>query len=277
MTERPKPYIGISGVINTDQQYYLMDQFIWQGLDEPPCDRRIALGVKAVHKTQFLDIENKYGTEWYPVGEEAFAGALDDGGIAALRVAQTYLDADHVYDGEYRKKFIDRIRRRGKAWLNAIQFDMLPWHEDTSLLPFVEQVKNETGLTVLLQAHGESMRQLGPDKIVRELGRYAHALDYVLFDASHGKGVRMNADALKPFLHAGYNSDELAHTGFSVAGGLNAEVVRQDLPDLLQDYPDISWDAEGQLHPVRDDGTRPVDMNLATRYLEASREVLAGV
>jgi len=272
-TERSNPYIGISGVIS-GQQKYLMSQFAQADINTLPGDRRIAFGVKTTHKTQFLDQINKYGSEWYPVGEEEFSNALEDNASSEVRVAQVYLEPEFVGDPDYRKAFIDRICQRGKAWLNAIQFDMLPWHSDDSLLPFLEQVKDETGHTILLQAHSEAMQHLGPNGIAKKLGQYAHALDYILFDASHGKGVRMNASALKPFLEAGYNSHELSRVGFSVAGGLNADAVREDLPLLLEDYPDISWDAEGQLHPVQKNGTRPVDGKLAFQYVEASVEVL---
>ena len=276
-TERPNPYIGISGVVDSYQQYYVMDAFIYEGLDEPPLDRRLALGVKAVHKTQFLDIENKYGRDWYPVGEEGFSQALDGSGPPDLKVAQAYFDADYVHDEEYRDEFVQRIRARGKAWMNAIQFDMLPWHEDESMLPWLERLKDESGLTILLQAHGEAMSELGPEGVARKLDRYAHALDYILFDASHGKGVRMDTEALLPFLEAGYASGELSSVGMGVAGGLNARVVREDLPAIVERYPDVSWDAEGQLHPMRGDCTRPIDMSVAKKYLEASREVLEKV
>ena len=97
-TERPQPYVGISGVVESGSdephmQDWLMDQFVWQELEreDDPRSHQLALGVKAVHKTQYLDIENKYGREWYPVGEAEFVKALDDDGMKALRVAQIYL------------------------------------------------------------------------------------------------------------------------------------------------------------------------------------------
>lgn len=273
MTERPQPYIGVSGVTNTRQQQELLDQFNKVGLDE---HRLLALGVKATHKTQFLDQENKYGNDWYPIGEEAFTEALEPQSHS-LHVAQAFLDPEYVSDSTYRNEFVERIRRRGAKWLDAIQFDMLPWHTDESLLPFVEKVKYETGLKILLQAHNESMQMLGPDKIVRRLGRYAHALDYVLFDASHGTGVRLETDCLRPFLEASYASDVLQTLGVSVAGGLNSTVVREDLVELVQDYPDLSWDAEGQLHPTCADGTRPLDIDMANEYIVASAEILRSV
>ena len=162
MTERPQPYVGVSGVTNTRQQNELYDQFHKTGLDEY---RMLALGVKATHKTQFLDQENRYGSDWYPVGE-AFADALAPS-KGAFHVVQTFLDPEYVGNADYRNEFVQRIRRRGAAWLDAIQFDMLPWHQDAGLLPFLERLKNETGLGILLQAHSESMNQLGPEKLAR--------------------------------------------------------------------------------------------------------------
>ena len=56
-TERPLPYIGISGVNslkhnsnpeNTSMQHWLMDQFVWAGLDDESHQnqRQLLLGVK---------------------------------------------------------------------------------------------------------------------------------------------------------------------------------------------------------------------------------------
>lgn len=269
-TERPKPYIGISGLVDKNQQRLLVDRFTSHGVDD---DRRIALGVKAVHKTQFLDQENKYGPRWYPVGEDGFFSALGKGG-ESLHVAQIYLDPEYVHDPEYRSAFVNRIRRRGKEWLNALQFDMLPWHSDTTILPWLEQLKTSTGIDILLQAHGPAMQELGPEQTAKKLGRYASAISFVLFDASHGRGIRMNPGALEPFLNAAYSSDSLNKVGISVAGGLNAGVVRDDLPKLLSTYPDLSWDAEGQLHYPEGSQDRPLDMQKTLDYLEASADIL---
>lgn len=283
--ERPLPYVGISGVSESrpydigshETQFWLLDQFVCAGLDSDgnPHERQPLFGVKATHKTQYLDIENKYGREWYPVGEEEFALALKH--HRGLHVAQLYMDPELTYDSEYRDEFVKQICRRGKKWLDTLQFDMLPWHEDDAMLPFLERVKQETGHAIILQAHGESMRQLGPDGVAQKLGRYAHALDYILFDASHGKGVRMESQALMPFLDAGYGSTELADVGFGVAGGLCAEVVRDDLPALLENYKDLSWDAEGKLHGTYEDGTPGLDWTAAKQYLQASNDVLEGL
>jgi hypothetical protein len=274
-SERPKPYVGISGVISSEQQSFYGDIFRDCGLED--AGRRLALGIKAVHKTQFLDVENKYGRAWYPVGETAFRGAVEQSPDSQrmINIAQVYLDIEHVGDADYRNSFTKRIFHRGEEWLNGIQFDILPWHSDKDIAPFLEQLKeSHPDQLVLLQCHGEAMGQLGPKEAIRQLGAVASSIDYVLFDASHGTGTRLDVAKLQSYLDEGYESDSLSNIGLAVAGGLNAAVIRDDLPELLSTYPQTSWDAEGQLHPINDKGERPLDEKVVRNYLNASRDVL---
>jgi len=274
MTERIKqPYVGVSGVISPETQASLENIATDVGLHEK--GRLLALGVKAVHKTQFLDIENKYGKEWYPVGEEAFNQALrhDNLNVNTIAVAQTYLDVEYVENEEYREKFLKRIVERGQPWLQAIQFDMLPWHTNRETLEFLEKVK-ETGVEVFLQAHKNAMEELGPDGVVRRLGRYAHLIDYLLFDSSHGTGKRLDTSAVIPFVAAAHDGLDLSQTGIALAGGLHGAVVREDLPALVEQFPNLSWDAEGQLHPKNQIGKRPLNLTVTEDYLRASSEIL---
>lgn len=258
-------------------QYWLMDQFTYAGIEDEqgqPNQRQLLLGVKAVHKTQYLDIENRYGHEWYPVGEHEFATALDKVGPRALKAAQIYFDPEYVADADYRNKFIGRICERGRSWLNALQFDMLPWQQNDAMLPFIEEVKQRTNHTIILQAHSESMQHLGATNVTKRLGQYAHVLDYVLFDASHGKGVRIDPNALRPFLDKSYESEQLTSVGLGVAGGLCAEVVRNELATLIKTYPNLSWDTEGKVHGTHEDGTPSFDPHAAKDYLQASSDIL---
>lgn len=274
MTERIKqPYVGVSGVISPEIQASLENIATTVGLHEK--GRLLALGVKAVHKTQILDIENKYGKEWFPVGKEAFNHALrhDDLNVNTIAVAQAYLDVEHVSSEEYREKFLKRIVERGQPWLQAIQFDLLPWHTNHETLEFLEKVK-EHGVEVFLQAHKNAMEELGPDGVVRRLGQYAHLIDYLLFDSSVGTGKRLDTSALRPFVAAAYDGLDLSQTGIALAGGLYGAVVREDLPGLVAQYPNLSWDAEGQLHPTNQDGKRPLNLAVTEDYLRASSEIL---
>lgn len=276
MSENVKqPYIGVSGVVRPEQQEML--ESMYRVLELEQTERILALGVKAVHKTQFLDIENKYGPDWYPIGAESFSKALNPSfaNSNTIGVAQTYLDAEHVTDAKYRKEFVSRISKRGNKWIQGIQFDLLPWHADDAVLGFLADVKEEYGVQVFLQCHSEAMQELGPKGVTNQLTHYEDVVDYVLFDASHGTGKRLDATALEPFIEQAYESFDIAKTGIALAGGLNADVVREDLPQIVVKYPDISWDAEAQLHIQNEKGERPLGMWVTREYLQASASILA--
>lgn len=282
---RPRPYVGVSGVAN--HKYKLptgqtvtepQDLFVEAYADTAglfKTSRILALGVKATHMTQFQDLENKYGREWYPVADELMTALRPNRtNPNVMAVAQTYLDKDFVSNSQYRDVLIERIATRGQHWLQAIQFDMLPWHNNEGMLQFASDVREDYNVTVLLQCYKAAMDELGPKRVIQKLGRYAYGIDYVLFDASHGTGRRMDARRLGEFLQEAYSSTALRHVNFAVAGGLDAQTVREDLPGLLAKYPELSWDAEGKLHPVNNMAKRPLQMDITKAYLQASIDVI---
>jgi len=274
MSERPNSYVGVSGVVNPEQQKQI--EAFANSIDLH-VSRQLALGVKAVHKTQFLDVKNKYGEEWYPVGQEQFENALSQKTEAStsLAVAQTFFDPDYIDNPGYRDYFSDRLFKRGEKWIDGIQFDMLPWHSDRAMLDFLVKLKGKHDTKLFLQVHKPAMEALGPQGVIEELEGYVDALDYILFDSSHGTGTRLDTDALLSFLREAYDSQNLDSVGIALAGGLNGKIVAEELPVVLREFPDISWDAEGQLHPVTAEGTKPLDMNIVNEYLEASANITA--
>lgn len=272
MIERPIPYVGVSGVVSPEQQQTIEAFADSINLRQ---SRQLILGVKAVHKTQFLDIKNKYGQEWYPIGEEQFGAALapKTQTTPSLAVAQTYFDPAYIDNPGYRDYFTDRIFRRGEQWIDGIQFDMLPWYAQPEMLDFLVKLKSKHDTKLFLQVHKPAMESLGPHGVVEALGPYAEILDYVLFDSSHGTGKKLDAPKLMSFLEQAYSHEALNSVGFAIAGGLNGTIIRDELPQVVSEFPDVSWDAEGQLHPAKADKTMPLDMAIVSDYLEASRTV----
>jgi len=268
------PYVGVSGVISPRQQMLLEEVVTETGL---AAHRSLLLGVKAAHATQYLDVENEFGEHWYPVGHDAFAGALRSttedrpaGAAHAGRgVAQLHLDADHVADPRYREQFLARVATRGAGWLQGLQLDLLPWHTDPDMLDFLVGIRKLYDMPVLLQCHGPAMDALGPLGAAQALARLAPGVDYVLFDSSHGTG-RLDVATIAPFLEHAYDEPDLTEVGIAVAGGLDPETVAATLPTLLRWFPDLSWDADGALHPATPTGIRPLDIDLAAAYLRAS-------
>jgi hypothetical protein len=260
---KPVPYVGVSGVVSPEQQQWIRETA------QPIIDRgrALLLGVKAVHKNHWLEIENKYGPEHYPVGKD-IGGSVESTSEDELLVAQVYLDlqaAAQEGESNYEVRFIDKLLGRA-AW-TGVQFDMLPWHENEYTGLF-GRIKKEAPL-VLLQCHGDIMQKLSPHKVSELLRSYTGLVDYVLFDASHGKGVTLNPDALEPFVDA---ASELTGIGVGVAGGLDERtVLSPEFQKLLAHYPDLSFDAEGKLRP---EGKGALDQDATRAYLASAARVV---
>lgn len=292
MNERPKPYVGISGVVTYEniqpsglvvkepQALFLQSHAERAGLFDT--DRLLALGVKAVHQTQWEEVPmvrggREYGNEWYPMGANEIRDILTPTTKhdRTMGVMQMYFDKRKVHDKGYRDMFMARTAYRSRKWVDAVQFDSYPWHEDEKLFQSLDFARNAlAGMTTILQCHEQAMDALKEKETMRVLGRYADSIDYVLFDASHGLGKTMDVEALDRFLEAAYENDALGEVGFAVAGGLDAETVEERLPYLLAKYPDLSWDAEGKLHPINNVGKRPLQMDIVKKYLQSSVNVI---
>ena len=161
MSIEKRPYIGVSGVVNIDQQFKLQDA--WRELPVSH-ERDLLLGVKAVHNTQWLDRENKYSPTWYPIGETDFASAMRGGQDGTKGTAQIFLDPEAIAeDPFYAERFVDRIQQRGRSWLQAMQFDMLPY-DNGDLTPWHDLLEGVRAnqLETIVQCHKRAMAA-GPD------------------------------------------------------------------------------------------------------------------
>lgn len=292
MSERPQPYVGVSGavaykniqpsglIVTEPQALWVQSYAEKAGLFDK--DRLLALGVKAVHQTQWDEepmVRNGqiYGNEWYPVGATEIRDILKPSTKhdQTLGVMQMYFDKRKVHDKGYRDLFMARTAYRSRNWVDAVQFDSYPWHEDERLFGSLDFArKSLAGMTTILQCHEQAMGELKEKKTMKMLGRHVDVIDYVLFDASHGTGKTLDIEVLDRFLEEAYATDALGDVGFAVAGGLDAETVEEKLPFLLAKYPDLSWDAEGKLHPVNNAGKRPLQMDTVKKYLQSSANVI---
>ncbi len=266
---RPPEYIGISGVVSIDQQLQLEAQF---GRTDLARSRQLQLGVKATHKPQYLDTENRYGKEWYPVGD-GIERALEFSSNT-MGVAQVFFDEEQLHNMSYRDVFMKKLLgRTAHSWLTGLQFDRLgDWCADPQIAyDVINKIPN--GLTTILQCQAELLEQYIPQEVADALVALPR-VDYVLFDASGGRGVPMDSEQLLPFIEQVYGDIRLGATNVAVGGGLDAEVVAAKLPILLKKFPQLSWDAEGKLHPLKDSGMRPLDMEYCREYIEASAAVV---
>ena len=224
-TLRPLPYVGVSGVISPRQQMLLEDLAAEAGL---AAHRSLLLGVKAAHTTQYLDVENEFGEHWYPVGHDAFAGAL-------------------------RSHAQDRPAGAAHAGRGVAQ---LPWTLPTSPTPLPRAVPGPgshprgrlaTGPAVRPAAlahrpghprlpgrHPEALRHAGAPPVPRPRdgrprpprrgpgagsARARRGLRPVR--QLHGTGRRLDIATVAPFLEHAYDEPDLTEVGIAVAGGLD--------------------------------------------------------
>jgi hypothetical protein len=290
-----KHYVGISGVATVEQQQIIVE--IAKDAEFPFVEASLLLGVKATETTQWHDQPNKYGRLWYPVGEE-FRHSLD----IEAHIYGIETDPDLIYAGQFRPNiqfyfgdlinnrhrvttFALKALERAKNWERyahsqeavppAVQLDMFPWMDaewDSHLRGMFE--KSNYGL--ILQCHSDYMQEFHPYQVVRRLRALGNlgVTGTILFDSSHGRGIELDPEALRPFVGAVTDSELGNNFTVGIAGGLSGDNVEEIVQPLLEEFGELSWDAEGSLHYK--DGENDGDFNLLEleRYIRVSAAVL---
>lgn len=267
-------YVGISGVVNPAQERIYWQIYKDLKLDN---DRELMIGVKATEKPQWLNMPNKYGEGWYLVGDN-IEDAHDPIYRDIVPCLQVFLGSLEGTTDAF--SFIDKLNIRTKNWgPRTFQFDMFHWMNPgvEHLLEHVRKIRGLGGQTIL-QAFGEYMKEYRPDELALKFRRLVTngLVDYILFDASHGTGATLDVNALGPFVDTAYQVLQDS-SGVAIAGGLDGPTIRDHLPQLLAEFPDLSWDAEGKLH--HKDGTNSglLKHKEVKDYLSASAEVIKAV
>ena len=157
----------------------------------------------------------------------------------------------------------------GGDGINALQLDMT-W-------PDAGEIENalrvsEKEIEVILQIGTTAFTKANNDhkNVVEKLRWYEGLIQYVLLDASVGRGIQMDPDAL--MIYACAIRKAFPELGIVIAGGLGPSTVELIEP-FARKFPDISIDAEGKL---RSSGSilDPVDWYMAEMYLTKALQIL---
>lgn len=154
-------------------------------------------------------------------------------------------------------------------FLQALQLDMT-WPSKQILRNLRA---NHSRLKLILQVGVKAFEAIhdNPDQLVQKIDTYGNDLDYVLLDKSMGQGKALDANFLIPFLEI--LTEKRPDLGLVVGGGLGPDTLSL-LKPLIQRFPQISWDAEGQLRTSRD-LKDPIEWNRARQYLNKSFQLCA--
>jgi hypothetical protein len=256
---RPKPYIGISGVMSHEEM-----AAIESGL--PKCRRPIAFGALISSKT-IRDIRNKYPNR-YPLPtqlDNIFKHFHED------NLLTLHYSADD--DKTLTEDVGLAIQTIGGA-LDGLQINMGDKTSGRSPNP------NKVAAIADVYPHMRIVLQISPDQVDssaemwRYVRTYAFSITDVLFDGSCGKGIdffsyRLNVENMRSALSDLRSS--FPHLGLGIAGGLSAATLPQ-VAELIQGIPDLSIDAEGRLRDKADH----LDVGAAIEYVIAANDIVRG-
>jgi phosphoribosylanthranilate isomerase len=240
-----------------DKSRYISVNGGWQGLGDGPHYSRYDLaehaqkagykllyGVQTSEKTQVEEVENKYGRDWYPVGSDFLTNYMDIDGASVLHInSETVAPeaipfmAKLVYGNAHNSPYFDVQKPAA-----GVQLNRLPWHE-LDYTQSLERIARILPVTrIILQASGLQIGRLSPAEFAERLSCYSPYVSTVLLDDSSGTGKTLSPNLLRPYIDAIYGNNDMPSV--AVAGGLRPSNVDFILDKLINDYPDLSFDAE---------------------------------
>lgn len=257
MSHYTGPYIGVSGITTTGLAKACHNRF-------GSTSRRLGIGViasrsslrgtplpseRAVAKTAlpqnipgiFLDEPNVFNVLHY-------VGPRDDGFWNDLSELHKYLGPR----------------------CHAIQFNM-PWPDAEALTRYREQFGYSQQF--ILQVGDRAIEEAGGNArgVLSRLEQYPkEMIQRVLIDTSLGHGRPFKPKMVREFLA---EIDRSKRFGLVVAGGLGPGTTKRLLGKLLEEFPDLSVDAEGRLR----DGDHSLNLLSVGQYLQEASDVADSV
>lgn len=244
------PYIGITDFMSINQVERMLAVF---NANLPlGQNRRLHVGVMMSQKT-LNGLDTKWSKAFPP--NEAIAKIF---GESATFNCLHYADYESVDVAGNLAKAI----AWGGPGMNALQLDMI-WPSPSDIVSAFDQAGKKP--QVILQVGKIAMIECleSPEAVAERLVTYKGVIDCVLLDKSMGSGLGMESAVLRQYVLA--VKDVMPDLSIAVAGGLGPDSMDLVRP-LVEEFPDISIDAQGRLRPSRS-ALDPIDWALAERYL----------
>lgn len=254
------PYIGVTDFTTKAQVKEAISHLL------PWTDRRLHVGVMISYKT-LNKIPTATGWENIWLNEKQMHAVFEkESGEHHPDQFNVIHYADYPDEtGKVATKIDDLIRAVKYAGPNVdgIQLDMI-WPNGK----FIGQLKEEfPKLEVILQVSSKAEEWAQKYKMTAAdvLQGYDESyIDYILLDAGMGRGIEFDPGVvLGQILSVMFQFPE---EKIAVAGGLGPDTYK-NLKPILQRYPKISCDAQGQLRPSGK-ATDPLDMKRVTAYID---------
>ena len=249
MDQDRKPYIGITG--------FMTQAEVETALRVIPIDssRLIMVGVLVSHKTLGGQL-NRWPNR-YPI---IIAGDLTDIFVGDRRALNL------VHFNTHNEHFGDELLRIERMSLDLMGFQLnIAWPSAREIEVYRLGVFGTKTIVLQLGSKAMAICDNSPAGIAAKLATdYPRGLiDYVLIDPSGGFGQPFDPDFARQCLRAIRDKD--FNAGLGVAGGLGPNTLHLVEP-LIEEFPDLSIDAEGQLRDEQDH----LDLVKAKDYLQCA-------
>lgn len=251
-------YIGLADFKNFNEVTRILKVF--RANRPPSLNCQIHVGAMMSRKT-LLGLPSKSAAVFPPKEEMADIFAGDDVVPDDVMNCLHYADLSDRANDDLHALLYHAINYCGLG-ITAIQLDMT-WPEAAEIGNAVHASRKQ--LEVILQI-GDKAFEIAhndPLEMVRRLEDYQGVIQRVLLDRSMGRGIGLKAEKMFPFLTA--IQRHLPDLKLGVAGGLGPDTMHLVEP-LLEVFPDLSIDAQAQLHPDGDP-MKPIDWDRAEAYV----------
>lgn len=153
------------------------------------------------------------------------------------------------------------IRSKCQFRLHGFQLNML-WPDPINTVEVFKNLYPE--LQLILQIGKKAFSNQSPETVAWRIAEYAESIDYILFDPSGGGGTSFKSSEVVPYLRA--IKEKNPDIGLAIAGGLSNKNIATQLGEIVQEFPDISIDAEARLRDEHDF----LSIEKATEYVRKS-------
>lgn len=250
--KQPIPYIGITDFTRPVEVEGMLNSF--DTCMPANHERKLHVGVMMSRKTL-----NGLETKWakvFPPKEKVADIFFSDETYNCLHYADSESDPDL-------SKNLCRAISWGGTGIHAVQLD-IAWPDLREIMHAIHSSRKK--IEVILQIGKKSFDEVGNNVhcFVDKLHEYEGFITRVLLDKSMGRGLGMDAVGLLPYARA--IREIFPHLGIGAAGGLGPDTLDLVMP-LIQEFPDLSIDAQGKLRPSGDALREPIDWNMAHEYI----------
>jgi len=247
-----KPYIGITGFMSRSEVESILE------IMPTHAKRLLMVGVLVSWKT-IRGIANKYPNR-YPVPH---------------KIAEIFPNNDSAlnlihYNTDEKETLCEQLVALTDSWggmnLHGYQLN-IAWPDPRAIEKY-RHVFPDKQIVLQIGKHAFQMIDHSPEQLSAKVKEYDGLIHYVLLDPSGGHGELLDVEKARQYLDA--LTETKMDIGLGVAGGLSPMTLNHIVP-LIQDFPNLSIDAEGRLRDTSDN----LHISIALEYLDKFRYAFA--